>query len=168
MMGDQVVEVFGYLGQRVHNYLECEDIGVSILKFKNGSVATIEGTTNVYPKNLEETLCLFGETGTVKISGTSCNNVTVWDFKNELDTDLEAKKLTEETSNVYGNGHTSLYRDMVEAIENNRNPYVDGEAGKNALEIVLAIYKSQLTGAPVKLPLKDFGTEDMVDYFENK
>ena len=53
--------------QQFHHYLEAEDIGMAVVKFQNGAVATIEGTTNVYPKNLEETLYLFGENGTVKL-----------------------------------------------------------------------------------------------------
>ena len=67
MMGDEVKEVYGVTKQQFHDYLECEDIGMAVVKFKNGAVGTIEGTTNVYPKNLEETLYMFGETGTVKI-----------------------------------------------------------------------------------------------------
>ena len=69
MMGDEVEEVYGVTKQQFHDYLECEDIGMAVVKFKNGAVGTIEGTTNVYPKNLEETLYLFGETGTVKLEG---------------------------------------------------------------------------------------------------
>jgi predicted dehydrogenase len=69
------------------------------------------------------------------------------------------------TSNVYGNGHTSLFADMIQAIEQNHKPYVDAYAGRNALEIVLAIYKSQKTGKPVKLPLCDFSSADMKGEF---
>lgn len=156
MLGDEVEEVYGVTRQQFHDYLECEDIGMAVLKFKNGAIGTIEGTVNVYPKNLEETLYLFGNTGTVKLGGTSCNNIDVWNFANETEIDEKNKGLQEETSNVYGNGHTSLYADMLDAIENNREPYVNAEAGRNALEIVLAIYKSQLTGMPVKLPLVNF------------
>lgn len=138
---------------------------MAVVRFANGAVATIEGTVNVYPKNLEETLYLFGETGTVKVGGTSTNNLDVWDFANEDEDDLGNKGLKEATSNVYGNGHTALYADMIDAIVNDREPYVSAEAGKNALEIVLAIYKSQHTGAPIKLPLDDFSTQDMVGTF---
>ena len=67
----------------------CEDIGMAVVKFKNGAVGTIEGTTNVYPKNLEETLYLFGETGTVKIGGTSTNNIDVWNFSDETADDAK-------------------------------------------------------------------------------
>ena len=75
MMGDEIEEIYGVTRQQFHDYLECEDIGMAVVKFKNGAVGTIEGTTNVYPRNLEETLYLFGETGTVKIGGTSTNNI---------------------------------------------------------------------------------------------
>ncbi len=165
MMGDEVEEVYGVTRQQFHDYLECEDIGMAVLKFKNGSIGTIEGTVNVYPKNLEETLYLFGETGTIKLGGTSCNNIDVWDFADTTEEDDGKSGLQEATSNVYGNGHTSLYADVIDAIKNDRKPYVDAYAGRNALEIVLAIYKSQLTGMPVKLPLENFASTDLTGMF---
>ena len=82
MMGDEIEEVYGQTRQQFHHYLEAEDIGMAIVKFKNGAIGTIEGTTNVYPKNLEETLYLFGENGTCKLGGKSCNAIEVWEFKN--------------------------------------------------------------------------------------
>ncbi len=165
MLGDKVEEVYGVTRQQFHDYLECEDIGMAVLKFKNGAIGTIEGTVNVYPKNLEETLYLFGETGTVKLGGTSCNNIDVWNFADAVAEDVEKAGLQEATSNVYGNGHTSLYADVIDSIINNRKPYVDGYAGRNALEIVLAIYKSQLTGMPVKLPLENFASIELTGMF---
>ena len=165
MFGNEVDEVYGATRQQFHDYLEAEDIGMAVVKFKNGAVATIEGTTNVYPKNLEETLYIFGEKGTVKIGGTSTNNIDVWDFADESDADQKNKGLKEATSNVYGNGHTSLFADVIDAINNDRQPYVDAVAGRNALEMILAIYKSQKTGEPVKLPLKDFASIDMKGEF---
>ena len=165
MMGDEVEEIYGVTKQQFHDYLEAEDIGMAVVKFKNGAVATIEGTTNVYPRNLEETLYLFGEKGTVKIGGTSTNNIDVWNFADETEADAQNKGLQEATSNVYGNGHTSLFADVMDAIENDRRPYVDAVAGRNALEMILAIYKSRQTGAPVKLPLGDFASTDMEKTF---
>lgn len=165
MMGEPV-EVFAQTRQRFHNYLEAEDVGIACVKFADGSLATIEGTTNVYPKNLEECLYLFGEKGTVKIGGTSTNDIDVWDFSDETEDDQQNKGLKEQTSNVYGNGHTALYSDMEQAILNDRDPYVDAVAGRNALEMVLAIYKSQKTGLPVKLPLEDFASVEMSGEFE--
>lgn len=166
MMGDEVDEVYGVTKQQFHDYLECEDIGMAVVKFKNGAVGTIEGTVNVYPKNLEETLYLFGETGTVKLGGTSTNNIDVWQFADENDADAANKGLQEQTSNVYGNGHTALFADMMDAIEHDRKPYVDATAGRNALEMVLAIYQSAATGKPVKLPLADVKSTDFNGRFD--
>lgn len=168
MMGSEIDEVYGKTSQQFHHYLEAEDLGMAVVTFKNGAVATIEGTTNVYPKNLEETLYLFGETGTVKIGGTSTNNIDVWDFADETEDDTANKGLKEATSNVYGNGHTSLFADMIDAVQNNRQPYVDAKAGKNALELVLAIYKSAAEGKPVKLPLTECSTLDFTGRFDNE
>ncbi len=167
MFGNDVETVFGVTRQNQHPYLEAEDVGMAVVTFKNGAVATIEGTTNVYPRNLEETLYLFGENGTVKLGGKSTNNIDVWDFADETDADLENKGLEEQTSNVYGNGHTSLYADVIDSVKNNRRPYVDAYAGRNALEMILAIYKSVKTGEPVKLPLKNFASIDMKGEFDN-
>lgn len=166
MMGNEVEEVYGATRQQLHPYLEAEDVGMAVVKFKNGAIGTIEGTTNVYPQNLEETLYLFGENGTVKIGGKSTNNIDVWNFADESDADQRNKGLEEQTSNVYGNGHTSLYADVIDAIQNDRAPYVDAYAGKNALEMILAIYKSQKTGMPVKLPLEGFAALDMQGEFD--
>lgn len=165
MMGDEVDTVYGVTRQQQHPYLEVEDIGMAVVTFKNGAVATIEGTTNVYPRNLEETLYLFGETGTVKIGGKSTNNLDVWDFADETEADQANKGLEEQTSNVYGNGHTSLYADMIDAIRNQRRPYVDAVAGRNALEMVLAVYQSAKEGKPVQLPLKHCSTLDFEGRF---
>ena len=91
MMGDKIDEVFGATRQQFHDYLEAEDVGMAVVKFENGAIGTIEGTTNVYPKNLEETLYIFGENGTVKIGGTSTNNIDVWDFSDETEEDIQKR-----------------------------------------------------------------------------
>ena len=163
--GGEVEEVYGQTRRRFHGYLEAEDVGMAVVRFKNGTIGTIEGTTNVYPQNLEETLYIFGENGTVKIGGKSTNNIDVWNFKEETKKDIEIRNFKESTCNVYGNGHTSLFADMVEAIDQDRKPYVDAYAGRDALELVLAIYKSQKEGCPVKLPLSDFSSVDMEGEF---
>ncbi len=165
MFGDEIDEVYGVTRQQFHHYLEAEDVGMAVLKFKNGAIGTVEGTTNVYPKNLEETLYIFGENGTVKLGGKSTNNIDVWQFADETDADEKNKGLEEAAPNVYGNGHTSLYADVIDSIKNHRSPCVNDVAGRNALEVILAIYKSQKTGKPVKLPLEDFASIDMVNEF---
>ena len=102
----------------------------------------------------------------MKIGGTSTNNIDIWSFENETEEDCTFKGLKENTSNVYGNGHTSLFADMIDAINSDRTPYVDALAGRNALEMILAIYKSQKTGKPVKLPLVEFSSINMKGEFD--
>jgi predicted dehydrogenase len=165
MLGDEIEEVFGVTRRHFHDYIEAEDLGMALVKFRSGAIATIEGSVNIYPKNLEETLCVFGETGTVKIGGTSVNAIDVWEFADKTEEDANMKGLVEETNNVYGNGHTRLFADMIDAIKNDRKPYVDAYAGRDALELILAIYKSMKTGLPVKLPLNDFSALDMKGTF---
>ncbi|HPO61372.1 MAG TPA: Gfo/Idh/MocA family oxidoreductase, partial [Exilispira sp.] len=70
---------------------------------------------------------------------------------------------SEDFQGVYGYGHSPLYHDMVLSIKENRKPYIDGVEGKKALEIILSIYKSQKTGKPICLPLKNFSTLEMDD-----
>ncbi len=165
MLGGEIEEVYGVICQQYHEYLETEDVGMAVLKFKNGTIGTIEGTVNVYPQNLEETLYLFGENGTVKIGGSNANNIDVWNFLDMDQSEDHFQGLKEITTNVYGNGHERLFADMVDAIKRNRKPYVDAIDGRNALEVVLAIYKSKKTGKPVKLPLESFSSVDMKGTF---
>ena len=162
MFGNEIEEVYGVTKRQLHEYLECEDVGVAVVRFKNGAIATIEGTTNVFPKNLEETLYIFGENGTVKLGGKSTNAIDVWDFKDDVDNQAG---FFEQTTNVYGNGHTSLFFDVSDAIKNNGEPYITAYDGKRALELVLAIYLSSFTKKPVTLPLKDCASIDFVGGF---
>lgn len=166
MMGDDIDCVVGMTDRLKHDYIEAEDLGIALIKFKNGSYGIIEGTTNVYPKNLEETLYLFGEKGTVKAGGDSVNVIEEWSFSDMLDDPDEVKQqFHENPPNVYGYGHTPLYADVIDAITNDRRPYVDGEAGKRALELVLAIYKSAAEGSIVKLPMEKCATIDFKGRF---
>ena len=159
MMGDEIIEVVGMTDRLNHDYIEAEDLGIALVRFKNGAYGIIEGTTDIYPKNLEETLYLFGEKGTVKAGGQSVNIIEEWNFSDMLD-DPEVVKAQyhEAPPNVYGFGHTPLYADVIDAIENDRAPYVDAKAGRRALELVLAIYQSAATGQAVKLPMEQCET----------
>lgn len=166
MMGDDIDEVYAYTDKLNHPYIEAEDLGLALVKFSNGSYGLIEGTTNIYPQNLEETLYLFGEKGTVKAGGQSVNIIEEWRFSDQLD-DAEEVKATyhENPPNVYGFGHTPLFADVIDAIQNKREPKVTAEDGKRALELVLAIYKSAKEGKPIKLPLQSCSTMDFVGRF---
>lgn len=167
MMGDDIVEVIGMTDNLNHGYIQAEDLGIALVRFANGSYGIIEGTTDVYPRNLEETLYLFGEKGTVKAGGTSVNIIEEWRFSDLLDDPEEIKaQYHENPPNVYGYGHTPLYADVIEAITENRAPYVDAAAGRRALELVLAIYKSAAEGVSVKLPLQECSTMDFEGRFQ--
>lgn len=166
MMGDEIDEVIGMTDRLSHPYIECEDLGIALVKFSNGSYGIIEGTTDVYPQNLEETLYLFGEKGTVKAGGQSVNILEEWRFSDYMDDPEEVlKECSEMPPNIYGFGHTALYADVIDAIGSNREPYVNGEAGRRALELVLAIYKSAAENRPVKFPLANVSTLDFKGRF---
>lgn len=166
MMGDEIDQVVGMTDRLMHDYIEAEDLGIALIKFKNGSYGIIEGTTDIYPKNLEETLYIFGEKGTVKAGGEAVNIIEEWRFSDYLDDPEQVKAECHELPpNVYGFGHSKLYEDVIDAIKNNRQPYVDGEAGRRALELVLAVYLSSATGEAVKLPLQKCKTTDFTGKF---
>ena len=158
-MGNEVIEVTAYTDRLNHDYIQAEDLGLALVRFQDGAYGLIEGTTNIFPKNLEETLYLFGEKGTVKAGGHSVNIIEEWLFADGLDNPDQVKETYHENPpNVYGFGHTPLYADVLDAIAQDREPYVTAEDGRRALELVLAIYKSAAEGRPVRLPLDNCST----------
>jgi len=169
MMGNDITEVVGMTDNLIHDFIDAEDLGMALIKFSNGSYGVIEGTTNVYPNNLEETLYMFGEKGTIKAGGKSVNLIEEWQFADQLDDPEDVKeKFQENPPNVYGFGHNPLYADVIDSIKNDRQPYVTAIDGRNALELVLAIYKSAAEGKSVKLPLEKCSTLDFKGRFDKK
>jgi len=166
MMGGRIKSVTGITDNMAHKYLETEDLGLALVSFSNGSYGIIEGTTNVYPHNLEETLYIFGEKGTVKAGGKSVNIIQEWQFAEDSENPETIKKeYSENPPNVYGFGHTPLYADVIKSIRDDREPYVTARDGREALELVLAIYKSSAEGNTVSLPLDRGSTMDYVGRF---
>ena len=163
MMGEDAVRVQAQT-RRFMRPIEAEDFGCAIVEFASGAVGIIEGTADVYPKNLNETLSLFGTDGSVVIGGLAVNKMETWRFADaEKLGDTEERVLNpneKDPPTVYGFGHTALFNDFIDAIEQGREPLVSGEKGKKALEIILAIYKSQKAGQPVNLPC-GFSTMEM-------
>lgn len=163
MMGEDAVRVQAQT-RKFLRPIEAEDFGCAIVEFTSGAVGIIEGTADIYPKNLNETLSIFGEKGSVVIGGLAVNKIETWRFADsETVGDTEAVVLDPDVKDpptVYGFGHTALFADVIDAIENNREPLVSGKKGKKALEIILAIYESQKTGKAVNLP-NNFSTLDM-------
>jgi UDP-N-acetyl-2-amino-2-deoxyglucuronate dehydrogenase len=158
MMGD-VDHVYAQTDTFLRD-IEGEDTGVAVLRFKNGALGIIEGTACVFPKNLEETLNIFGETGTACIGGLAVNKIETWRFADDsMENEVELlKQQQDDPDTVYGFGHIPLIKDMIDAIHNDREPLINGEEGKKALEIILAIYKSARTKAPVDFPIGNYST----------
>ena len=159
MIGSEVDRVYAEC-ETFRNPIEGEDFGAIVVRFKNGSIGIVEGSAVVYPKNLEETLSVFGTEGTAVIGGLAVNELKTWRFEGE---DEEAVKadLQVEIDSVYGKGHTPLFKDVIEAINEDRKPYISGEDAIVPLSIILAAYKSRKTGMPVQFPLENFSSSDM-------
>lgn len=139
MMGAEIERVHAERDTFLRD-IEMEDFGAILIRFKNKAIGIVEGSACVYPKNLEETLSIFGERGTVVIGGLAVNEIKTWQFADTRDyDDIEESP---EIDNVYGNGHTPLYKDFIDAIHKNREPLVNGEEGKKAIDIILKAYES--------------------------
>lgn len=150
-----VESVFGYTRTALRK-IEMEDVGVAVLKFKNGALGVIEAASTIYPKNIEETLNIFGETGSVMIGGIAVNRIETWEFPDSEEEKQQIFASQEcDPPNVYGFGHREIIKDMIQAIREDREPAINGEEGRKALEIILAIYKCQETNQPVTLPLEE-------------
>ncbi|KOF55960.1 MULTISPECIES: Gfo/Idh/MocA family protein [Clostridium] len=161
MVGSEVESVYAECDNFIRD-IEAEDFGAVLIRFKNKAIGIIEGSACVYPKNLEETLSIFGEKGTVVIGGLAVNRIETWRFEDGKDSEDDILKAQAgDPDSVYGFGHTPLFRDMIDAINNNREPLVSGEEGKKGMSIILGAYKSALTKMPVKFPIEDFSTLDM-------
>lgn len=117
--------------------IEMEDFGAALIRFDNGTVGIIEGTANVYPSNLEETLSVFAEKGTIVLGGMAINKILTWRVEN-----VPEPIAGEEVKNVYGSGHIPLYRDYFRAVEKKCAPLVSGREGRESLALVRAIYEA--------------------------
>lgn len=148
-----IESVFAYTATNLRE-IEGEDVGIAVLKFKNGALGVIEATTTIYPKNLEETLNIFGSTGTVCLGGVAVNKIESWRFAGDDEEAVVAEQFTE-PPNVYGFGHADIIKDFMEAITEEREPAVSGEEGRKALEIILAVYHSVRYKKEITFPLRE-------------
>ncbi len=131
--------------------IETEDVAAAVVQFKNGALGVIEAATTIYPKNLEESLAIFGETASVKISGRNANFIETWDIEGVSEEDADKLK-NEIKADPFGKpGHQCIIEDMVLAVKENRNPIVTGEDGLAPVKLILAILESAETGKKVVL-----------------
>jgi len=134
--------------------IETEDTGVAILKFRSGALGSIEVTMLAYPRNLEGSITILGEKGSVKIGGTAVNKVDFWQFAEYDDDDKLIEAVETNPPNVYGLGHQGYYRNVLSVLRGEAKPDTDGRAGRKSLELILGIYESAKTGREVPLPLR--------------
>lgn len=135
--------------------IESEDSGVAVLRFRSGALGTIEVTMLTYPRNLEGSITVLGEKGSVKIGGTAVNKVEHWSFADYDDDDKLVETVSTNPPSVYGFGHESYYRNVLQVLRGEERPRTDGREGRKSLELILGIYASARTGCEVPLPLRD-------------
>ena len=134
--------------------IEAEDSGMALLKFRSGALGVIEVTVLTYPRNLEGSITILGEKGSVKIGGTAVNKVEHWAFENYDDDDKLVETASTNPPNVYGFGHEGYYRNLLPVLHGSARPDTDGRAGRKSLELILGIYESAKTGRDVPIPLR--------------
>lgn len=162
MLGSEFEWINGVVDNFSHPYIEGEDYGSIQIKFKNGAIGNVEGTICVYPSNLEETLTIIGEKGIASIGGIALNKIETWRFEDGLDREDEImNECNLDVDSVYGNGHTPLYKDFIDSLDNNTEPFINGETGKKAVEIILAAYKSSKEGHRISSPV---GTIESIEF----
>jgi UDP-N-acetyl-2-amino-2-deoxyglucuronate dehydrogenase len=134
--------------------IETEDSGIAILKFRNGALGTIEVTMLTYPRNLEGSITILGEKGTVKVGGTAVNKIEHWAFAEYDDDDKLVDVASTNPPTVYGYGHEGYYRNVLAVLRGEAKADTDGRAGRKSLELILGIYESAKTGREIPLPLR--------------
>ncbi|MES2179542.1 MAG: Gfo/Idh/MocA family oxidoreductase [Gemmatimonadota bacterium] len=134
--------------------IEAEDSGVAILKFRSGALGVIEVSVLTYPRNLEGSITILGERGSVKIGGTAVNKVDHWSFESYDDDDKLVEAANTSPPTVYGHGHEGYYRNLLPVLGGTARPDTDGRAGRKSLELILGIYESAKTGREVPIPLR--------------
>jgi UDP-N-acetyl-2-amino-2-deoxyglucuronate dehydrogenase len=150
MMGD--VDSVTALSRTALVDIEAEDTAVAILRFRNGALGVIEATTATRPRDLEGSISVLGEGGTVVIGGFAVNQITTWNFADETHEDTHVREdFSVNPPDVYGFGHRAYYEHVVTSIENGTPALVDGLEGRRSLELITALYESVETGCEVRL-----------------
>lgn len=150
MMGD-VESVFAVSKTALAN-IETEDTAIAVLKFRNGALGCIEATTATRPKDLEGSISILGETGTVEIGGFAVNQMKTWSFASEKpDDETVMENYSVNPPNVYGFGHQAYYEHVIDCLKNGNKQLIDGLGGRRSIELISAIYESVETGKEVFL-----------------
>jgi UDP-N-acetyl-2-amino-2-deoxyglucuronate dehydrogenase len=143
--------VFAHTATRIHE-MEAEDVGVAVLKFKGGALATVEGSTITWPQNLEGSVALFGDKGSVKVGGTALNRKEFWKVDGALEKEREAVMHdVVDPPSVYGQSHQIVIQEFARAVAAGRSTPNPASEARRSLAVVLGIYESARTGKVIDL-----------------
>ena len=134
--------------------IEVEDTGVLSLRWRNGALGSMNVTMLTYPRNLEGSITVLGEHGTVRIGGVAVNEIQQWEFAAPDPDDDKVRDASYETTSVYGFGHPLYYDNVIKVLRGEAEPETDGREGLKSLEVLIAAYKSARDGKRVALPLE--------------
>jgi UDP-N-acetyl-2-amino-2-deoxyglucuronate dehydrogenase len=147
-----VESVMAYTGT-LARHIEVEDTGVAALKWRNGAMGTINVTMLTWPKNLEGSITILGEHGTVRVGGVAVNEIQHWQFADSHPMDAQLDEASYQTTSVYGYGHPLYYEGVIRSLREASPPEIDGREGLKSLELLIAMYLSARDGKRVNLPL---------------
>jgi len=147
-----VESVMAYTGTLARN-IEVEDCGVAALKWRNGAMGTVNVSMLTYPKNLEGSITLLGERGSVRVGGLAVNEIQHWQFDTPHEMDVQIQDASYQTTSVYGFGHPLYYDNIIKTLRGEAEAETDGREGLKSLELLIAMYMSARDGKRVNLPL---------------
>jgi predicted dehydrogenase len=132
--------------------IEVEDTAAATLQFRSGALGIFEATVATRPDDLEGSLSLLGEKGSVVIGGMAVNHIVHWKFDAEQPGDKEIQRHSQDVPNVYGKGHQPYLGQVIEAITQNKPGLVEGAEGRKNIQILTAMYESAARGGQVVKP----------------
>jgi UDP-N-acetyl-2-amino-2-deoxyglucuronate dehydrogenase len=147
-----VESVMAYTGTLARD-IEVEDTGVAAVKWRSGAMGSINVTMLTYPKNLEGSITILGEKGSVIVGGVAVNEIKHWEFQDSHEMDSHIKDASYETTSVYGFGHPLYYDNVLQVLRGEAQPQTDGREGLKSLELLIGMYRSARDGKRVNLPL---------------
>lgn len=147
-----IESIQAYTGTLARN-IEVEDSGVMSVKWRSGALGSMNVTMLTYPKNLEGSITIIGEKGTVRVGGMAVNEIQHWEFAEPHEDDAKVSEASYQTTSVYGFGHPHYYDNVIRVLRGEAEPETDGREGLKSLETLIATYLSARDGKRISLPL---------------
>ena len=148
-----VESVMAYTGTLARD-IEVEDSGVAAIRWRSGAMGTLNVTMLTYPQNLEGSITILGEKGSVRVGGVAVNEIQHWEFADQRPEDATIRQASYATTSVYGFGHPLYYDNVIQTLRGEAEPETDGREGLKSLELLIGLYLSARDGRRVALPLE--------------